>query len=191
MFHIITHHLLMFLLLFSLRLSLIFMHCSRYVLTTLHELVADDYILIYFHNPSGSGVSSGNNMPTFGWLKRCYYMIDRKLRKNLKALYLVHPSFWLKTLVIMTKPLLRYNNIIHIMMTDNINGHLAFILTHDDDDDVISYPVLIIISCGSDDAVVPVALLTMINLSFLILSCTFIFILFSYMMIILRKLLSE
>lgn len=75
----------------------------RYVLTTLHDLVADDYILVYFHNSS----KTANNMPTFNWLKRCYYMIDRKLRKNLKNLYLVHPTFWLKTLVIMTKPLLR------------------------------------------------------------------------------------
>lgn len=87
-------------------------HLFMYVLTTLHELIADDYILVYFHNPSGSsttpvGGTSGNNMPTFSWLKRCYHMIDRKLRKNLKALYLVHPTFWLKTLVIMTKPLLR------------------------------------------------------------------------------------
>ncbi|RWS15582.1 protein prune 2-like isoform X2, partial [Dinothrombium tinctorium] len=79
-----------------------------YVLTTLHELVADDYILIYFHNAGGSGISS-NNMPTFSWLKRCYYMIDRKLRKNLKSLFLVHPTFWLKTLVIMTKPFIRYH----------------------------------------------------------------------------------
>jgi hypothetical protein len=78
----------------------------RYVLTTLHELVADDYILIYFHNAGCAGVSS-NNMPTFGWLKRCYTMIDRRLRKNLKNLFLVHPTFWLKTFVIMTKPFIR------------------------------------------------------------------------------------
>ena len=66
------------------------------MLTTLHNLIADDYILIYFHN---AGVTApGNNMPTFGWLKRCYYMIDRKLKKNLKGLYLVHPTFWLKNL---------------------------------------------------------------------------------------------
>ncbi|XP_015783542.1 uncharacterized protein LOC107361272 isoform X2 [Tetranychus urticae] len=74
-----------------------------YVLTTLHELVADDYILIYFHNAGCAGVSS-NNMPTFSWLKRCYTMIDKRLRKNLKSLFLVHPTFWLKTFVIMTKP---------------------------------------------------------------------------------------
>ncbi|XP_053204614.1 BCL2/adenovirus E1B 19 kDa protein-interacting protein 2-like isoform X2 [Panonychus citri] len=74
-----------------------------YVLTTLHELVADDYILIYFHNAGCAGVSS-NNMPTFSWLKRCYTMIDKRLRKNLKSLFLVHPTFWLKTFVIMIKP---------------------------------------------------------------------------------------
>ncbi|KAI1301614.1 Protein prune -like protein 2 [Halotydeus destructor] len=78
-------------------------HLFMYVLTTLHELVADDYILVYFHNPSAGGVSS-NNMPTFNWLKRCYQMIDRKLRKNLRNLYLVHPTFWLKTLVTLSKP---------------------------------------------------------------------------------------
>lgn len=75
------------------------------MLTTLHNLVADDYVIVYFHNAGGS--PGGNNMPTFGWLRRCYEMIDRKLKKNLKGLYLVHPTFWLKTLVIMTKPFIR------------------------------------------------------------------------------------
>lgn len=78
-------------------------------------MVADDYILIYLHN-GGGNVDSGNapstcstvnNMPTFSWLKRCYQMIDRKLKKNLKGLYLVHPTFWLKTLIIMSKPFIR------------------------------------------------------------------------------------
>ncbi|KAG1693479.1 Protein prune 2 [Nymphon striatum] len=70
-----------------------------YVLTTLDALVAEDYILVYLH-----GATQRSNMPSFGWLKRCYQMIDRRLRKNLKQLLLVHPSFWVKTIVIMTKP---------------------------------------------------------------------------------------
>ncbi|XP_054721910.1 protein prune homolog 2-like [Uloborus diversus] len=70
-----------------------------YVLTTLAQLVAEDYVLVYLH-----GATSRSCMPSFGWLKRCYQMIDRRLRKNLKGLYLVHPTFWLKTIVIMTKP---------------------------------------------------------------------------------------
>lgn len=104
-------------------------HLFLYVLSSLHELIADDYILVYLHNtqPSTltssfsfktSGSSSGsspsssnsedaqlqNNLPTFTWMKRCYQMIDRKLRKNLKILYLVKPTFWLKTIVIMCRP---------------------------------------------------------------------------------------
>ncbi|KAG8198142.1 hypothetical protein JTE90_006894 [Oedothorax gibbosus] len=70
-----------------------------YVITTLDELVAEDYVLVYLH-----GATERSNMPSFGWLKRCYQMIDRRLRKNLKGLYLVHPTFWLKTIVIMTRP---------------------------------------------------------------------------------------
>lgn len=70
-----------------------------YVLYTLNQLVTDDYVLVYLH-----GGTPKECIPTFSWLKRCYQMIDRKLKKNLKALYLVHPTFWLKTLVIMIKP---------------------------------------------------------------------------------------
>ncbi|XP_037279179.2 uncharacterized protein LOC119172245 isoform X2 [Rhipicephalus microplus] len=70
-----------------------------YVLSTLDELVVDSYVLIYLH-----GATERSKMPSFGWLKRCYQMIDRRLRKNLKGLYLVHPTFWLKTIVIMTRP---------------------------------------------------------------------------------------
>lgn len=70
-----------------------------YVLSTLDQLVAEDYVLIYLH-----GATERSTMPSFGWLKRCYQMIDRRLRKNLKGLYLVHPTFWLKTIVIMTRP---------------------------------------------------------------------------------------
>ncbi|XP_077562473.1 uncharacterized protein LOC144178467 isoform X4 [Haemaphysalis longicornis] len=70
-----------------------------YVLSTLDQLVAENYVLLYLH-----GATERSKMPSFGWLKRCYQMIDRRLRKNLKGLYLVHPTFWLKTIVIMTRP---------------------------------------------------------------------------------------
>ncbi|KAG8222928.1 hypothetical protein J437_LFUL000222 [Ladona fulva] len=72
-----------------------------YVVTTLEALVAEEYVLVYLHGAVGS---PGSRMPTFSWLKRCYKLIDRRLRKNLRALYLVHPTFWLKTIVLMTRP---------------------------------------------------------------------------------------
>lgn len=70
-----------------------------YVISTLDQLVTEDYVLVYLQ-----GGTSKDCVPGFSWLKRCYKMIDRKLRKNLKFLYIVHPTFWLKTLVLMIKP---------------------------------------------------------------------------------------
>ncbi|XP_025083199.1 uncharacterized protein LOC112557508 isoform X2 [Pomacea canaliculata] len=74
-------------------------HLFYYVIHTLDELVADDYMIVYFH-----GATPRRQMPNFGWLKKCYQSIDRKLKKNLKALFLVHPTLWLKTVVLMTRP---------------------------------------------------------------------------------------
>ncbi|XP_052127291.1 protein prune homolog 2 [Frankliniella occidentalis] len=70
-----------------------------YVLTTLDQLITEDYVLIFLH-----GATRRSVIPTFPWIKRCYQLIDRRLRKTLQGLYIVHPTFWLKTLVVMTKP---------------------------------------------------------------------------------------
>ncbi|XP_076439054.1 uncharacterized protein LOC143277957 isoform X2 [Babylonia areolata] len=79
--------------------SYVMNHLFHYVLHTLDELVADDYMIVYFH-----GATPRRQMPSFSWLKKCYQGIDRRLKKNLKALYLVHPTLWLKTVVVMTRP---------------------------------------------------------------------------------------
>lgn len=81
---------------------------NRYVLTTLDQLVAEDYVLIYFH-----GATPKSCIPRFTWVKNCYQMIDRRLRKNLKRLYLVHPTLWLKAAVLMCRPFIRYWRINH------------------------------------------------------------------------------
>ncbi|XP_055385260.1 putative uncharacterized protein DDB_G0282133 [Condylostylus longicornis] len=70
-----------------------------YVIKTLEQLVTEDYVLVYLH-----GGSSRRNVPPFPWLKKCYQLLDRRLRKSLKNLYLVHPTFWLKSVVWMTRP---------------------------------------------------------------------------------------
>eukprot|EP00918_Siedleckia_nematoides_P070228 GHVU01153197.1.p1 GENE.GHVU01153197.1~~GHVU01153197.1.p1 ORF type:complete len:321 (-),score=44.79 GHVU01153197.1:3039-3878(-) len=73
-------------------------HLFLYVVSTLELLVVDDYMVVYFH-----GATPKNKMPSFRWLRRCYDLIDRRLKKNLKALLIVHPTFWLKTVVWMTR----------------------------------------------------------------------------------------
>lgn len=81
----------------------LFFYLFRYVLTTLDQLVAEDYVLVYFH-----GATPKSCIPRFSWVKNCYQMIDRRLRKNLKRLYLVHPTLWLKAAVLMCRPFIRF-----------------------------------------------------------------------------------
>ncbi|RZC37064.1 prune -like 2 [Asbolus verrucosus] len=68
-----------------------------YILWTLERLVTDDYVLVYLHG-------GATKLPAFSWLKKCYQMVGRKLRKNLSHLYLVHPTLWIKTMLFMAKP---------------------------------------------------------------------------------------
>ena len=64
-----------------------------YVVSTLDLLVAQDYVLIYLN-----GACKKRNLPGLSWLRQCYKMIDRRLRKSLKKLLIVHPTFYLRTI---------------------------------------------------------------------------------------------
>ncbi len=94
--------------------------CS-YVLSVVDKLVVDDYVLVYMH----SGAPR-NSMPGLQWFHKFYRMIDRRwydkirdimfimclycvrLRKNLKHLYIVHPTFWVKTMLRLARPFIRW-----------------------------------------------------------------------------------
>ncbi|XP_077424406.1 BCL2/adenovirus E1B 19 kDa protein-interacting protein 2 isoform X3 [Vanacampus margaritifer] len=70
-----------------------------YVIGTLELLVAENYMIVYLN-----GATSRKKMPTVGWLRKCYQQIDRRLRKNLKSLIIVHPSWFIRTVLALTKP---------------------------------------------------------------------------------------
>jgi len=97
-------------------------HLFLYVLTTLDQLVAEDYNLIYFH-----GATPKNCIPRFSWVKNCYQMIDRRLRKNLKRLYLVHPTIWLKAAVLMCRPFISAKFSRKIMYVPNLTSLSALL----------------------------------------------------------------
>lgn len=82
-----------------------------YVVNTLEQLVTEDYVLIYLH-----GGSTRSNVPSFPWLKKCYQLLDRRLRKSLKNLFMVHPSIWLKSIVWMARPFIRYDRKISLLL---------------------------------------------------------------------------
>lgn len=71
----------------------------KYVIGTLELLVAENYMIVYLN-----GATSRRKMPSVGWLRKCYQQIDRRLRKNLKSLIIVHPSWFIRTLLTITKP---------------------------------------------------------------------------------------
>ncbi|KAJ8413948.1 hypothetical protein AAFF_G00065460 [Aldrovandia affinis] len=70
-----------------------------YVISTLELMVAEDYMIVYLN-----GATPRRRMPGLGWLKKCYYMIDRRLRKNLKSFIIVHPSWFIRTILAVTRP---------------------------------------------------------------------------------------
>lgn len=72
-----------------------------YLKSTLDQYVNQDYSLIYFH----FGLTS-KNKPSLGWLVQAYKAFDRNYKKNLKALYLVHPTNFLKIVSQIFRPLI-------------------------------------------------------------------------------------
>ncbi|XP_074128248.1 rho GTPase-activating protein 8 isoform X1 [Sminthopsis crassicaudata] len=74
-----------------------------YLKYTLDEYVENDYTIVYFHY----GLRS-RNKPSLSWLKSAYKEFDRKYKKNLKALYVVHPTYFIKILWGIFKPLISH-----------------------------------------------------------------------------------
>ncbi|XP_028820028.1 protein prune homolog 2-like isoform X2 [Denticeps clupeoides] len=70
-----------------------------YLVGTLDLMVAENYLIVYL-----CGMTSRNKLPTMGWLRECYSTIDRRLRKNLKGFYIVHPTWYIKALITIIKP---------------------------------------------------------------------------------------
>ncbi|KAM7094244.1 protein prune homolog 2 isoform 1-T1 [Molossus nigricans] len=70
-----------------------------YVISTLELMVAEDYMIVYLN-----GATPRRKMPGLGWMRKCYQMIDRRLRKNLKSFIIVHPSWFIRTILAVTRP---------------------------------------------------------------------------------------
>jgi len=71
----------------------------RFIKAKLDIYVENDYSVIYFHH----GYHKANK-PSFGWLKSAYQEFDRKYKKNIKRLIVVHPTSWMKMIWAMMKP---------------------------------------------------------------------------------------
>ncbi|CAH2327151.1 bcl-2 adenovirus E1B 19 kDa-interacting 2 [Pelobates cultripes] len=71
----------------------------RYIIGTLDLMIAEDYMLIYLN-----GETPRSKIPTIGWIKRCYQATGRRLKKNLKSVLIVHPTWYVKALLAIIRP---------------------------------------------------------------------------------------
>jgi len=77
------------------------MRFLRYLLHTLDQFVESDYTLVYFH----CGLNS-QNKPPVRWLWTAFRAFDRKYKKNLKALLLVHPTSFVRIVFHVFRPVI-------------------------------------------------------------------------------------
>jgi len=94
----------------------------RYLMYTLDQFVEEDYSLVYFHY----GLNS-QNKPSFRWLLQAYKAFDRKYKKNLKALYLVHPTKFIKVIWQLFKPFISIKfgeKMMYVNHLSELNNHL-------------------------------------------------------------------
>ncbi|XP_028834601.1 bcl-2/adenovirus E1B 19 kDa-interacting protein 2-like protein isoform X2 [Denticeps clupeoides] len=71
----------------------------RYIVGTLDLMVSENYVMVYL-----CGMAPRSKMPAMKWLRECYNLIDRRLKKDLKGLFVVHPAWYVKALITLVKP---------------------------------------------------------------------------------------
>ncbi|KAK0044680.1 rho GTPase-activating protein 8 isoform X1 [Biomphalaria pfeifferi] len=96
----------------------------QYIKHTLDKYVEQDYVLVYFHH----GLNKSNK-PKLSWLMQAYREFDRKYKKNLKMLYLVHPTNFIKVLWNIFRPFISVKfgqKMMYVNYLNDLKRHLPF-----------------------------------------------------------------
>ncbi|RXM37029.1 Rho GTPase-activating protein 8, partial [Acipenser ruthenus] len=118
----------------------------EYLKYTLDQYVESDYTVVYFH----FGLRS-TNKPALKWLQRAYKEFDRKYKKNLKALYVVHPTSFIKILWNIFRPLISHKfgkKVTYVNYLSELRDHLNY-------DQLVIPPEVISIKDKNQGAVIP------------------------------------
>lgn len=73
----------------------------RYIVYTLDQYVDMDYSLVYFHH----GLVSKNKLP-LSWMWGLYKVLDRRYKKNMKSLFIVHPTSFIRIVYNFFRPII-------------------------------------------------------------------------------------
>jgi len=83
-----------------------------YVIQKMDQVVEEEYVVCLVMSCSDS-----DNRPEFAWLQQMYYVFENKYKKNMKQLYVVHPSIWFKLALWFMSPMLSssiWNKIVYV-----------------------------------------------------------------------------
>ncbi len=73
-----------------------------YIIKVMDPIVQHDYNIIYFHTNI-----TDNNKPAFDWLRAIYAIFNRKYKKNMKRLFVVHPTVWVRLAIWFASPFVK------------------------------------------------------------------------------------
>ncbi|KAL6116547.1 arhgap8 [Pungitius sinensis] len=96
----------------------------EYLKFTLDQYVEMDYILVYFHH----GLRSSNK-PSLKWLREAYEEFDRKYKKNMKTLYVVHPTNFIRLVWNLFRPLISHKfgkKLMYVNHLSDLQEHLNY-----------------------------------------------------------------
>ncbi|XP_022603145.1 bcl-2/adenovirus E1B 19 kDa-interacting protein 2-like protein [Seriola dumerili] len=96
----------------------------RYVVGTLDLMVAENYVIVYL-----CAGGQKDKLPGISWLRECYTTIHRRLRKNLKGFYVVHPTWYIKALITIIKPFISSKFSRKLQFADSLEDLSHFIPT--------------------------------------------------------------
>lgn len=71
----------------------------EYIIKQMEPYVQNDYVIVYFHQ----GLKE-DNKPSIPFLWNSYKDLDRNFRKNLKKLYVVHPTLFIRWIYSFFRP---------------------------------------------------------------------------------------
>lgn len=95
----------------------------EYIIKQMEPYVQNDYVIVYFHQ----GLKE-DNKPSIPFLWNSYKDLDRNFRKNLKKLYVVHPTLFIRLIWNFFKPFISEkfkNKLIYISNLDELKQSLG------------------------------------------------------------------
>jgi Rho GTPase-activating protein 1 len=91
-----------------------------YTLSTMDPIVEKEYSIVYVH----SGMTSENKL-SFSWLRKVSSMFTRKYKKNLKQLFIIQPTFFVKTVFGLFRPFISSKFWKKLVYIDDIKQQLS------------------------------------------------------------------